>query len=503
MNFKRLGRGLLRIGMKRVFVSATIALALIWVAPSVYQSSSARPLSAASSKSALASFVGVSGYNLVGSDGAVYPFNVHSHGSLVGTKLNKPIVASASTPDGLGYWLVASDGGVFSFGDAGYYGSTGAMTLNKPIVGMASTPDGKGYWLVASDGGIFSFGDAAYYGSTGAMTLNKPIVGMASTPDGRGYWLVASDGGIFSFGDAAYYGSTGAMTLNKPIVGMAASQDGLGYWLVASDGGIFSFGDATYYGSAAGTPVSAPVVGIAAVNIPTAYSPGATGYDVSNFQCSALPPTAPLAIVEATGWSFSYQNPCLAQEAQWAGQNLSLYAFINWPSDGTNSPTNFGSPSFMTGPAGNCAATDLNCQAYNFGFKQAQYSYQYAQTSNVSSPNWWLDVETSGQWAATTQGPNLLAPAAQAQDYQDILGAINFFKSVGVAVGVYSTPRQWGQITGGAILPANTQIWVALPGVDPSTACSASNSFGGGQVVLVQTGSATINGHTYDTDLTC
>ena len=419
MNFKRLGRGLLRIGMKRVFESATIALALIWVAPSVYQSSSARPLSAASSKSALASFVGVSGYNLVGSDGAVYPFNVHSHGSLVGTKLNKPIVASASTPDGLGYWLVASDGGVFSFGDAGYYGSTGAMTLNKPIVGMA------------------------------------------------------------------------------------ASQDGLGYWLVASDGGIFSFGDATYYGSAAGTPVSAPVVGIAAVNIPTAYSPGATGYDVSNFQCSALPPTAPLAIVEATGWSFSYQNPCLAQEAQWAGQNLSLYAFINWPSDGTNSPTNFGSPSFMTGPAGNCAATDLNCQAYNFGFKQAQYSYQYAQTSNVSSPNWWLDVETSGQWAATTQGPNLLAPAAQAQDYQDILGAINFFKSVGVAVGVYSTPSQWGQITGGATLPANTQIWVALPGVDPSTACSASNSFGGGQVVLVQTGSATINGHTYDTDLTC
>ena len=54
------------------------------------------------------------------------------------------------------------------------------MTLNKPIVGMAATADGKGYWLVASDGGIFAYGDAAFYGSTGAMTLNKPIVGMAS-----------------------------------------------------------------------------------------------------------------------------------------------------------------------------------------------------------------------------------------------------------------------------------------------------------------------------------
>ena len=116
------------------------------------------------------------------------------------------------------------------------------MALNKPIVGMAATPDGKGYWLVASDGGIFAFGDATYAGSTGAMALNKPIVGMAATPDGRGYWLVASDGGIFAFGDATYAGSTGATALNKPIVGMAATPDGRGYWLVASDGGIFASG---------------------------------------------------------------------------------------------------------------------------------------------------------------------------------------------------------------------------------------------------------------------
>jgi hypothetical protein len=72
---------------------------------------------------------------------------------------------------------------------------------------MATTPDGGGYWLVASDGGIFSFGDAAFYGSMGGHPLNQPIVGMASTPNGGGYWLVASDGGIFSFGDAPYEGS--------------------------------------------------------------------------------------------------------------------------------------------------------------------------------------------------------------------------------------------------------------------------------------------------------
>ena len=112
---------------------------------------------------------------------------------------------------------------MFSFGDAGFYGSTGGQPLNAPVVGMASTPDGLGYWLVASDGGVFNYGDAAFYGSTGGTHLNKPIVGMASTPDGLGYWLVASDGGIFSYGDAAFYGSTGSKKLNKPIVAMATT----------------------------------------------------------------------------------------------------------------------------------------------------------------------------------------------------------------------------------------------------------------------------------------
>ena len=86
--------------------------------------------------------------------------------------------AQTATP-GLGYWMVASDGGVFSEGGAPFRGSAGGTPLNKPIVGMAATPNGKGYWLVASDGGVFSEGDAVFEGSTGNIVLNKPIVGMA------------------------------------------------------------------------------------------------------------------------------------------------------------------------------------------------------------------------------------------------------------------------------------------------------------------------------------
>jgi outer membrane protein assembly factor BamB len=212
-----------------------------------------------------------SSYWLVAADGGIFTYGDAPYlGSTGALSLNKPIVGMAATRDGHGYWLVASDGGIFSFGDAPYLGSTGALPLNRPIVGMAVTPDGKGYWLVASDGGVFAFGDALFWGSTGAIRLNKPMVGMAPSVDGRGYWLVASDGGIFTFGDAVYQGSTGALALNKPVVGLGATADGRGYWLVASDGGIFAFGDAPFFGSTGALRLNKPIVGLA----PTADAGG-------------------------------------------------------------------------------------------------------------------------------------------------------------------------------------------------------------------------------------
>jgi len=89
-------------------------------------------------------------------------------------------------------------------------------------VSMAASPSGRGYWLVASDGGIFAFGDAAFQGSTGAIRLNSPVVGMQASSTGKGYWMVAGDGGVFAFGDAAFVGSTGAIRLNSPVVSVGA-----------------------------------------------------------------------------------------------------------------------------------------------------------------------------------------------------------------------------------------------------------------------------------------
>jgi cell wall-associated NlpC family hydrolase len=153
-------------------------------------------------------------------------------------------VGLAPTHDGLGYWMVATDGGIFSYGDAQFYGSTGNLVLNKPVVGMATTPDGNGYWMVASDGGIFSYGDAGFYGSTGSIVLNQPIVAMAPTPDGRGYWLVAEDGGIFAFGDAPFYGSV-AGTTGEPVEKLVSTTTGKGYWVLEQNGTAVAVGDAS------------------------------------------------------------------------------------------------------------------------------------------------------------------------------------------------------------------------------------------------------------------
>jgi hypothetical protein len=212
------------------------------------------------------------GYWLGASDGGVFSFgSSRFQGSMGGQRLNRQVVGMAATSTGRGYWLVASDGGIFSFGDALFYGSTGSIKLNQPIVGMAPTPTGRGYLLVAADGGIFAFGDATFAGSTGGQKLPAPIVGISMSPSGLGYWLVGAKGDVYAFGDAPFLGAMGGTPLAKPVVGMASAPGGRGYWLVASDGGIFSFGDATFLGSTGGMALNRPIVGMAA-------SPRGTGY---------------------------------------------------------------------------------------------------------------------------------------------------------------------------------------------------------------------------------
>jgi hypothetical protein len=474
---------LIRRPVLAVLLTALPLLALVSVAVTV-----PAPAAAASSRSS------VPAYWLVASDGGIFSFGgAPFYGSTGALALNKPIVGMAATPDGGGYWLVASDGGIFSYGDAGFHGSTGSLVLNRPIVGMTSTPDGGGYWLVASDGGIFAFGDAAFYGSTGSMVLNRPVVGMAATAGGGGYWLVASDGGIFAFGDAAFHGSTGSITLNKPVIGMIADPSGGGYFMIASDGGIFSFGTAPFYGSLGGLPLKNPVVAAAATTssgtlqpsgqndvgywftddtglvsnfgsadyfgsapsplnrpivgmaeapgnggfVGSPFPSGSYGYDISNFQCPDNFPSGDhqIGIVQVDGASDTstqlntagnYANPCLQEEAGWAGAGLNLYTFLTYQTSTTPEP------GCSSDPTGAC----------NAGYQAGIDAFGDAQQPGVNTDvTWWLDVENvpSNPWSGST-----------ASNAAFVMGALNaLHETEGLAnVGIYASPGVWNSIVG-------------------------------------------------------
>jgi hypothetical protein len=203
------------------------------------------------------------GYWLVGSDGGIFSFGTAAfHGSMGGTPLQRPVVAITPTLTGNGYWLVASDGGIFSFGDSMYYGSLPALgfhpagsglpqSLNAPIVGMVPSFTGHGYFMVASDGGVFAFGDAKFEGSCpGIGGCAGRAVAVMPDHSGNGYWLVTSTGDVYAFGDASYYGAPTPSSV--PVVDAVATRDGNGYWLLFANGVVDNFGDATNFGAPVG-----------------------------------------------------------------------------------------------------------------------------------------------------------------------------------------------------------------------------------------------------------
>ncbi len=238
--------------------------------------------------------VSTQGYWLAGSNGVTFPFGSFGcpggaatpclssltlpadNPSTCATFLGSQswIAGMAPTADNRGYWLVASDGGVYASGDASYLGGANpgsATVATNCVVGIAATPDGKGYWLADSAGKIYPFGsDAGSYGDTSSLSLRSPVVGIAATPDGHGYWLVGSDGGVFAFGDAGFHGSTGQLNPSKPpggsnsvagslaapVVAVVSTPDGGGYWLAGADGAVFAFGDAGFFGSVPGVLAS-------------------------------------------------------------------------------------------------------------------------------------------------------------------------------------------------------------------------------------------------------
>jgi len=246
-----------------------------------------------------------------------------------------------------GYWLVGSDGGIFSFGSAQFYGSTGSLHLQRPVVGIVPTSDQGGYWLDASDGGVFSFGDTQFYGSIPGLglhpagsglphSLNAPVVGIVPSNDDHGYFMVASDGGVFAFGDAHFAGSCpGIGGCSGAAVAVMPDQSGNGYWLVTATGHVYAFGDAPYFGapghgtvtSAVATPDGKGYWILLSTGLVLAYGDAANLGSPASSNFNALNPAATIFATSDGG-------------GYWVSSALgAVYNFGDGPNDGGMSGT--------------------------------------------------------------------------------------------------------------------------------------------------------------------
>ncbi len=159
---------------------------------------------------------GTGGYWVADASGAVYTSNAPNLGSLLTKSHTGSVVAIASIPTGVGYYLTTSTGQVYAFGNAESYGDFGTTPPSQPIAAMAVTPDGQGYYLLSNDGLVAAYGTAKLFGPGQLGTLTSPTVGIGVTPDGLGYWVVTGGGSVIGFGDAtsgSEPGSTGGGTV--------------------------------------------------------------------------------------------------------------------------------------------------------------------------------------------------------------------------------------------------------------------------------------------------
>jgi hypothetical protein len=233
--------------------------------------------------------------------------------------------------------------------------------------------------------------------------------------------------------------------------------------------------------------------------LPSQYTPGSNGYDVSWPQCQApgsaltksLPNAPTFAVVGVNDGTIGGFNSCFSAETAWAGQGLSVYIIVQ------PAPTGSRAAFEMAGPKASCATSNQQCASYDWGYNYAQADLAFVGAQGLQPRIWWLDVETAEGWGTSA--------AAQAANAAVVQGALDALTGAGKTAGIYSTWYQWGQITGSYVPPARLPIWVAgatslgdgyysaqsycqraLSAGDPSTLASTGIGFAGGTPWLVQ-----------------
>jgi hypothetical protein len=197
---------------------------------------------------AIAGIPGRSAYLTADPAGRVLGFGGATGGS---PKASIEATAMAAMPNGRGYWVLTTLGGVYAFGQARHHGSLARSGVDAHGVQIRSSPTGAGYWILASNGRIYAFGDARSVTSK----LAPGGVDFWPTPSGRGHWLLLPDGRVGAYGDADHFGDVPNLqtSWSEPAVAIAGMPSGRGYAIASSDGGIFNFGSSPFLGSLGGS----------------------------------------------------------------------------------------------------------------------------------------------------------------------------------------------------------------------------------------------------------
>src|SRR5579884_1166407 len=201
--------------------------------------------------------------------------------------------------------------------------------------------------------------------------------------------------------------------------------------------------------------------------------PEGVGYDISWPDCRRAEPTPPLgtAIIGVTGGRAFSHNPCFSDQYRRAverGDAPLFYINIDFVSSAAATRG-------RSGPRGTCATHDTSCQAYNYGYNAAADADGYARSVGATARMWWIDVETANHWSSDI--------SANARVLQ---GAIDYIRSRGLPVGIYSIAPMWRRIAGS--FAPGVPNWVAETNrsIPTLSYCSPRYAFGGGSVWMVQ-----------------
>lgn len=225
------------------------------------------------------------------------------------------------------------------------------------------------------------------------------------------------------------------------------------------------------------------------------------GVDISHPQCGAdLPGSYAFTIVGVNGGVATRENPCLAEQLEWAwASNGSVpeqpvaQLYLNTANPGQVMGLVSTWPSTGETPYGGCDGGNTPACSWRYGWERARDSVtgiflpaarEAGVDSVASSYRWWLDVETMNTWQAGSDD-------ARARNRATLEGMAAYLDFRGAAAGLYSTNQQWFEIVG--VVPEDSPLsglptWMA-GSVDLAQAvatCEQPPLVPGGRVALTQ-----------------